>query len=70
MEQTQKRHGRGRPAAYGRAMLSPMTVRLTAEMHAAIEAIAAERADGADKGQVLRELLAEALAARGGRRKA
>jgi hypothetical protein len=51
-------------------MLNPVTVRFTKAMMDRIEAIMAERIDGADKGQVIRELVARGLEAVDAERKA
>jgi hypothetical protein len=45
-------------------MLTPIPVRFPPAMIEAIEAIRAERMDAPDKAAVIRELVAEALAAR------
>ena len=63
--QKAKTRGRGRPPKSGRAMMSPITVRFPEPMMCEIEAIAALRAmEQPDKGQIIRELIAEALSAR------
>jgi hypothetical protein len=54
---------RGRPVKGGETMLNPVTVRFTRPMMEKIESIMAERIDGADKGQVIRELVAKGLEA-------
>lgn len=59
----------GRPPKQGEAFLSPITVRFPRPMMEAIEAIMVDRMDQPDKGQVIRELVAEALAARGSPRR-
>ena len=40
-------------------MLNPVTIRFTRAMMDMIETVMAERIDGADKGQVIRELVLE-----------
>jgi Arc/MetJ-type ribon-helix-helix transcriptional regulator len=45
-------------------MMTPIPVRFPEQMIEAIEAIQAERMDRPDKSAVIRELVAEALAAR------
>ena len=53
---------RGRPTKDEERMLNPVTVRFTKPMMEKIEAIVAERSEvGADKGQVIRELVAKGL---------
>ncbi len=58
--------GRGRPPIAGdKAMMSPITVRFPAPMMREIDAIMVSRPlEQPDKGQIVRELIAEALAAR------
>ncbi|MBA2126731.1 hypothetical protein DLM45_10955 [Hyphomicrobium methylovorum] len=65
MKQTGSR-GRGRPPKVGgKAMLRPITVRFPEPMMRAIEEIVASRPmEQPEKGQIVRELIAEALAAR------
>jgi hypothetical protein len=55
--------------AYGQGLMTPIPVRFPPAMVEAINAIRAERMDAPDKGQVIRELVAEALAARGKRKR-
>ena len=52
---------RGRPPKGKETMLNPVTVRFTKAMMERVEAIMVERIDGADKGQVIRELVAKGL---------
>lgn len=56
--------GRGRPSIGSEPLLEPVVVRLTPEMKDAVEAIRKSRLDGAKTSQVVRELIAEALAQR------
>lgn len=49
-------------------MMEPITVRFPAPMMREIEAIQAGRMDAPEKGQVVRELIAEALQARSKRK--
>jgi hypothetical protein len=58
------KRGVGRPPKEGKAMMTPIPVRFPEQMIEAIEAIQAERMDRPDKSAVIRELVAEALAAR------
>ncbi len=44
-------------------MLNPVTIRFTRAMMDMIETVMAERIDGADKGQVIRELVLKGLEA-------
>jgi hypothetical protein len=59
-----KKRGPGRPPLDGKALMRPIPVRFPEAMIEAIDAIRAARMDAPDKGQVIRELVAEALAAR------
>lgn len=61
-----KTRGPGRPPKTGdKAMMISLTVRFPEPMNAEIEAIQASRPmEQPDKGQVVRELIAEALEAR------
>lgn len=52
---------RGRPRKHEAEMLNPITIRFTRPMMEQIEKIMAARIDGADKGQVIRELVAKGL---------
>lgn len=65
MKKTKPR-GRGRPPKTGnKAMMVALTVRFPEPMNAEIEAIMASRPmEQPEKGQVVRELIAEALEAR------
>ena len=54
----------GRPPKGDEVMLNPITVRFPAPMMAAIEKLQTERMDAPDKGQIIRELVAEALQAK------
>ena len=54
---------RGRPPKSDDAMLNPVTIRFTRAMMDMIETVMAERIDGADKGQVIRELVLKGLEA-------
>ena len=54
----------GRPPKGDEAMLSPITIRFPRAMLEAISAIQASRMDEPERGQVVRELVAEALQAR------
>ena len=54
---------RGRPPKSDDAMLNPVTIRFTRTMMDMIETVMAERIDGADKGQVIRELVLKGLEA-------
>lgn len=65
MSKTSKSKPRmGRPPKGDKAMLQPTTVRLPAPMLAEIDSIVASRYDAPERGAVIRELLAEALATR------
>lgn len=52
---------RGRPPKHDEAMLARINIRVPKPVMEAIEAVRAERKDGADVAQVIRELLVEAL---------
>jgi Arc/MetJ-type ribon-helix-helix transcriptional regulator len=55
----------GRPPKEAKAMFAPITIRLSEQMHREIDAIVEEGAlAGLDKSTAVRQLLAEALAAR------
>jgi hypothetical protein len=58
------KRGAGRPPIHGKAMMTPIPVRFPQAMIEAIEAIQVERMDRPEKGAIIRELVAEALAAR------
>ena len=60
-----QRPRRGRPPKHGATMMAHFTIRMPPVMMAAIERIVADRKDGADTAQVIRELLAKALEADG-----
>lgn len=68
MSQSKKR-GPGRPTKGDKAMMTPIAIRFPPAMLEAIEAIQAERLDAPEKAAVVRELVAEALAARAKRSK-
>ncbi len=55
---------RGRPSLGERPMMAVHSIRLPDAMRQEIDAIAASRLDQPDVAQIVRELLAEALAAR------
>lgn len=55
---------RGRPPKGAEAMMEPITVRFPPAMMREIEEIQTTRMDAPDKGQVVRELIAQALADR------
>lgn len=61
---TKRKRGAGRPPVHGRTMMTPIPVRFPTEMIEAIEAIQAQRMDRPEKSAIIRELVAEALAAR------
>ena len=65
---TDEKRGRGRPPKEDK-MLTPVTVRLPAAIRAEIESLIEAREDAPTLGGVLRELVAEALAARRKRRR-
>ena len=54
----------GRPPINDEALLERLNIRLDQRMLAKIKSIQAKRIDGASDAQIIRELLAEALAAR------
>ena len=56
---------RGRPPLGKRALGPPLALRFPDEMLKAIDAVAAGRMDRPDRSAVVRELVAEALMARG-----
>lgn len=60
---------RGRPPLADRALMAPITIRFPPDMMGEIEALIASRLDRPEKGAVIRELVAEALAARAGKRR-
>jgi hypothetical protein len=59
------KRGRGRPPIGGKALMAPLSIRFPAPMMEQIEGIAARRLDQPDKASLIRELVAEALEARG-----
>lgn len=69
MKKTEKPRRMGRPPKGAEAMLNPITIRFPKEMLEAIDAIQSSRMDRPERGQVIRELVAEALAVRGRQRK-
>jgi metal-responsive CopG/Arc/MetJ family transcriptional regulator len=56
--------GRGRPTQGASALMAPVMIRFPQEMLAEIEAMLAERLDKPDRSGFIRELIAEAIAAR------
>jgi len=60
---------RGRPSVGDKAMLNPKTIRFPPALEQEIEAQIAARLDQPEFGAMVRELVAEALAARAKRRK-
>ena len=58
----------GRPPKHGRALMVPVTIRFPVDMMDYIEQVMTARMDHPEKGQVIRELVAEAIAARKGKR--
>lgn len=53
----------GRPPKDQKSMLQPMTIRFPRAMMDEIEALRAKRLDEPDKGQMVRELVAEGIKA-------
>lgn len=62
--QSEKRP-RGRPPKGDDAMLGRLNIRIPDAIALAIEEVRDERVDGADTAQIVRELLVDALKARG-----
>ena len=54
----------GRPLKGAENLMSPIMIRLPPAMVAEIQAISASRMDAPDRSSLIRELLAEAMAAR------
>ena len=52
---------RGRPPKHEKALMRPMTIRLTEEIHERLEARSAARIDHPDKSAIIRDILSEAL---------
>jgi hypothetical protein len=63
------KRGRGRPSVGDRALGNPKTIRFGAALEAAIQEQIGARLDAPDFGGMVRELVAEAIEARKGKRK-
>lgn len=59
----------GRPPKGDKAMMRPIAVRFPEPMRAELERIQAERMDQPELSAIIRELVAEAIAGRKGKRK-
>jgi hypothetical protein len=65
MSKGTRKAGPGRKPIEGVAMATPIAIRFSPKMLAAIDMVRAKRIDGPDKSTTIRELVVEALQARG-----